>query len=160
MMTIQTDYGIVEYEEKDLVIFPDGLFGFPKLTKFLLLSLNEEDDSMLLMRSVEECNVEFVLINPFLLCPDYSPELTPEELSCLAVKEEGELSYYSICVVRKDYLENTVNLKCPLVINPQTRHGIQVILENSPYGYRHKLRSFSIVAKSTDRSDNHANTST
>ena len=141
-MTIQTDYGMVEYEESDLLIFPDGLFGFPKLTQYLLLYLNEDDDSMLLLQSVEECKVGFVLINPFLLCPDYSPELTPEELAC-------------------NYLENTVNLKSPLVINPQTRRGIQVILENSPYGYRHELRSFPTVAEPTNGSEKeHADTST
>ncbi len=152
-MTIQTDYGDVEYENSDLVIFPDGLFGFPKLTKYLLLNLNEDDDSMLLMVSVEECRVEFVLINPFLLCPDYSPILTPQELSCLDVAGEEELSYYAICVVKENYLENTVNLKCPLVINPQTRHGIQVILEDSLYDYRHEMRSFSAVVDSENGSD-------
>ena len=160
-MTIQTDYGMVDYEESDLLIFPDGLFGFPKLTQYLLLYLNEDDDSMLLLQSVEECKVGFVLINPFLLCPDYSPELTPEELACLEVQDSGELSYYSICVVRSNYLENTVNLKSPLVINPQTRRGIQVILENSPYGYRHELRSFPTVAEPTNGSEKeHADTST
>ena len=152
-MTIQTDYGVVEYEDSDLVIFPDGLFGFPKLTKYLLLNLNEDDDSMLLMVSVEECRVEFVLINPFLLCHDYSPTLAPQELSCLGVDEEEELSYYAICVVKENYLENTVNLKCPLVINPQTRHGIQVILEGSLYDYRHEMRSFSAVVDSENGSD-------
>ena len=152
-MTIQTDYGVVEYEDSDLVIFPDGLFGFPKLTKYLLLNLNEDDESMLLMVSVEECRVEFVLINPFLLCPDYSPTLAPQELSCLGVDEEEELSYYAICVVKENYLENTVNLKCPLVINPQTRHGIQVILEGSLYDYRHEMRSFSAVVDSENGSD-------
>lgn len=159
-MTIQTDYGAVEYEKDDLVIFSDGLFGFSKLTQYLLLNLNEEDDSMLLLKSVEEQRVEFVLINPFLLCPDYDPQLTPEELACLGVNDSEELSYYTICVVRENYLENTVNLKCPLVINPQTRHGIQIILENSPYGYRHELRSFSTVADSTDEGEEYADTST
>ena len=159
-MTIQTEYGAVEYEKDDLVMFSDGLFGFPKLTQYLLLNLNEDDDSMLLLMSVEEQRAEFVLINPFLLCPDYDPQLAPEELACLGVDDRDELSYYTICVVRENYLENTVNLKCPLVINPQTRHGIQVILENSPYEYRHKLCSFSTVADSTDEGDEYADTST
>ncbi|MCI9568371.1 MAG: flagellar assembly protein FliW [Lachnospiraceae bacterium] len=149
-MTIQTDYGVVEYEAKDLFIFSDGIFGFPKLTKYLLLCLNEGDDSMLLMLSTEDSKVEFALINPFLLCPDYSPALSPEELACLEAKDNSELSYYSICVVKENYLENTVNLKCPLVINPQTRRGIQVILENSSYGHRHELRSFPTIANSTN----------
>lgn len=149
-MTIQTEYGVVEYEAKDLFIFADGIFGFPQLTKYLLLCLNEGDDSMLLMLSTEDSKVEFALINPFLLCPEYSPSLSPEELACLEAKDNSELSYYSICVVKENYLENTVNLKCPLVINPQTRRGIQVILENSPYGHRHKLRSFPAIVNSTN----------
>ena len=43
-MIIQTDYGPVEYNEEDLITFPDGLFGFPKLTRYLLLRINEEED--------------------------------------------------------------------------------------------------------------------
>lgn len=162
-MTIQTDYGMVEYQEEDLLIFRDGIFGFPKLTRYLLLRMNDEDDSILLLLSVEESKVVFVLINPFFLTPDYSPVLAPEELACLESEDSGELSYYAICVVQNDYLENTVNLKCPLVINPKTRHGIQVILKDSAYGYRHKLRSFdSITNPPNDRtgSDHHADTST
>ncbi len=149
-MIIQTDYGSVEYSEEDLIIFPDGLFGFPKLTRYLLLRINEEedDDSMLLMVSEEDSNVVFVLINPFVLCSDYSPALSMEELACLSATENGELSYYVICVLRNDYLENTVNLKCPLVINPKTRHGIQIILKNTSYDYCHKLGSFSSVMES------------
>lgn len=146
-MTIQTDYGTVEYAPEDLITFSDGLFGFPKLTRYLLLRMNEEegDDSILLMLSVEDPNVVFVLINPFFLCPDYSPVLAPQELSCLSVEDSGKLSYYAICVVRNDYLENTVNLKCPLAINPQTRRGIQLILDNTSYEYCHKLGSFPSV---------------
>ena len=104
-----------------------------------------DDDSILLMLSVEDPNVVFVLINPFFLCPDYSPSLAPQELACLDVKDSGDLSYYVICVVRDEYLENTVNLKCPLAINPQTRCGIQLILENGSYEYCHRLGDFPSV---------------
>ncbi len=152
-MTIETDYGSVDYEEENLIIFSDGLFGFPDLKKYLLLSLDEEDDSMLLMISVEESKIGFVLINPFFLAPDYSPGLTSQELACLGAEDAGELSYYSICVVHDNYLDNTVNLKCPLVINPDTRQGIQVILENSSYECRHELRTFSAVTDSVDIQD-------
>lgn len=146
-MTIQTDYGAVEYSPEDLITFTDGIFGFPKLIHYLLLRMSEgeEDDSLLLMLSVEDPNVVFVLINPFFLCSDYSPSLAPQELACLDVTDSGDLSYYVICVVRDDYLENTVNLKCPLAINPQTRRGIQLILENSSYDYCHRLGDFPSV---------------
>lgn len=158
-MTIETDYGTIEYKAEDLITFSDGLFGFPKLTRYLFMRVNEEeeDDSMLLMLSVEDPQITFALINPFIIYPDYAPTLTPEELSCLKSQDSGELSYYAICVVQSNYLNNTVNLKCPLVINPLTRQGIQVILGNSSYGYRHKLRSFLTDADTINdqnRSDN------
>lgn len=149
-MTIETDYGTIDYEEENLITFPDGLFGFPDLKRYLFLALDENEDSMLLMISVDDSNVGFVLINPFFLCPDYSPELTPQELSFLSAKDIGELSCYSICVVRADYLSNTVNLKCPIIVNPVTRQGMQIILGNSAYECNHEFHSFSAVTESAE----------
>ena len=146
-MTIQTDYyGLIEYKEEDLIILPEGLFGFPDLKRYLPLMMDEEDDSMLLFQSVERPEVAFVLINPTCLLPDYSPSLTPEELAFLEVEDSGQLSYFVICVIHDNYLDNTVNLKCPLSINPTTRIGMQIIMEQSPYGFRHKLSSFPGLA--------------
>lgn len=154
-MTIETDYGTVDYKEEDLITFPDGLFGFPDLKKYLFLSLDEEteDNLMLVMISVDEPRIGFVIVNPLFLCPDYAPVLTPEELACVGVKESDELAYYAICAMHSNYLDNTVNLKCPIVINPETHCGIQVILENSSYGYRHEMRSFSTVVESDNTED-------
>lgn len=152
-MTIETAYGTIDYEEENLIIFSDGLFGFPHLKRYLFLSLYENEDSMLLMVSVDESEVGFVLVNPFVLCPDYTPEMTPQELACLSAKEIGDLSCYSICVVNSDYLNNTVNLKCPIMVNSETHQGIQVILENPSYGYRHEFRSFLAESGSADNQD-------
>ena len=146
-MTIQTDYyGLIDYKEEDLIILPEGLFGFPDLKRYLPLMMDEDDDSMLLFQSVERPEVAFVLINPTFLLPDYSPSLTPEELAFLEVEDSGELSYFVICVIHDNYLDSTVNLKCPLSINPTTRIGMQIIMEQSPYGFRHKLSSFPGLA--------------
>lgn len=158
-MTICTDYyGEIEYEKEDLVVFRDGLFGFPELQNYLPLYLNEGDDSIILMQSIENPDVSFVTINPLFFFPDYSPCLTPEELSLLSVTDSGELSYYVICVMKDDYLENTVNLKCPLAINPLTRIGMQIILEGSSYGFRHKLGSFLDITEADRRNANAGST--
>lgn len=160
-MTIHTDYyGEIEYEQEDLVVFSDGLFGFPELRNYLPLYLNEGDDSIILLQSTEKPEISFMTMNPMFFYPEYSPCLTPEELSCLDVNDSGELSYYVICVMKDDYLENTVNLKCPLVINPNTRMGMQVILEGSPYGFRHKLGSFMDIAEYVDGRDTDAGSTT
>lgn len=134
------DYGIIDYEDGDLFHFPDGIFGFAGVKHFLPLCLNEEEDStVLLLQGVEDPATAFLLINPFALDPDYSPLLTPEELQYLEVSSENDLSFYTTCVLQEDYRKNTVNLKCPVVVNPLTRRGMQVILENSPYSFRCEL---------------------
>lgn len=142
-MKIDTKYyGEIEYEENELLIFPDGLFGFSQYHAYLPLAMDEEDTSMLILQSTDEPYVAFFLIDPLSLLPSYAPVLTSEELSFLGVKSSNELSYYAICTAQKDYLDNTVNMRCPLVINPDTRKGLQVILSNADYGYHEPLRKF------------------
>ena len=141
-MTIHTAYyGDVAYEEEDLLLFPEGIFGFPNLTRYLPLSLEGGDAALLLLQSVEDEQTAFFLLNPIALPVGYAPSPTPEELALLGVQEAGELAYYCICVVRSDYLKSTVNLKCPLAVNPDTRQGLQLVLTDAAYDYRHPLRT-------------------
>ncbi len=164
-MKIDTKYyGEIDYTKDELVVFPDGLFGFSQYHDYLPLSMEEDDSSLLILQSVDEPYVAFFLIDAAALFPSYSPVLLPEELSFLEVNSSDELSYYAICTVKKDYLDGTVNLKCPLAINPDTRKGIQVILSNADYNYRHTLRS--LLGKEIKEQDNkkeinsHADTET
>lgn len=148
-MELQTkDYGSIEYEEEDLFFFPDGLFGFPEIKHFLPLCLNEQEDStMLLLHGVENPSIAFVVLDPFSIEPNYAPRLMPEELGYLGAGSEAELSYYVTCALKNDYLDNTVNLKCPLVMNPANRRCMQVIMEDSPYDYRKSLREFASIGE-------------
>lgn len=139
MNLITTDYGDIQYEKEDLILFSDGLFGFPDLTEYLLICLDEEDSSLLVLQSVQKPEISFAVINPVLLCPDYTPVLTPEELFSMNVEDSGELSYYAICIVKKDLADSMINLKSPLAINPKTLKGMQVILEGSQYLFRHRI---------------------
>ena len=144
MATLVTkEYGTLEYDPSDLIHFPDGVFGFTELHEYLPICFNEEEDStMLLYLSIDNPNIGFVIINPFALDPNYDPRLSEEEIQYLGAKDENSLVFYVICVLKENYLDNTVNMKCPLVINPETRTGMQVIMHNSSYGFRHTLRSY------------------
>ena len=42
------------------------------------------------------------------------------------------LCYYVLCVVREPVQESTLNFKCPVVVNPDSRRAIQVILNRMP----------------------------
>ena len=61
----------------------------------------------------------------------------------MGVHASEELCYYVFCAVREPVGESTVNLKCPIVVNPDEKKAIQVILGSGDYHMRHLLSEFS-----------------
>lgn len=142
-MILTTKYfGPIEYEQEDCITFPIGLFGFEEEHSFLLLPFESGGGKLLCLQSTVTPALAFVVMDPFSLRPDYFPELAPSELEQLGVHESQELGYYVLCVVRQPVGESTVNLKCPVAINPQSRVARQVILETDQYDMRHPLAEF------------------
>ena len=142
-MKLQTKYfGEIDYEAGELITFPDGLFGFEEEREFLLLPFDGSAGTLLCFQSVQTPALAFVAMDPFALHADYAPVLQPQELEALGVKESQELGYYVLCVVKKPVAHSTVNLKCPVAINPDTRVARQVILETDAYEMRHPLAQF------------------
>lgn len=142
-MKLQTKYfGEIDYEREDVLSFPAGLFGFEDEKEFLLLPFEGSGETMLCFQSVRTAALAFVSMNPFALAPDYEPVLQAHELAELGVAESAELAFYVLCVVKNPVADSTVNLKCPVVINPDTRVARQVILETDSYEMRHPLAAF------------------
>ena len=142
-MKLQTKYfGEIEYEEDEIITFPVGLFGFEEEHQFLLLPFEGSAGSLLCFQSVNTPALAFVAMDPFSLLPGYTPVLQPNELKELGVADSQELGFYVLCVVKKPVSGSTVNLKCPVAINPDTRVARQVILEADDYEMRHPLAQF------------------
>lgn len=139
ILKLQTKYfGEIEYEAGDVVHFPEGLFGFEEERGFLLLPF--DGGGLLCLQSVKTPALAFVVLDPFTLKPDYAPELEPSDLKAFGVSEAGDLGFYVLCAVKNPVSASTVNLKCPLVIHPETREARQVIMER--YEMRHPLAEF------------------
>ncbi len=139
-MKLQTKYfGEIEYDADDILTFPNGLYGFDEEREFLLIPFEGGEGSLLCLQSRKTPTLAFILMDPFALQPDYAPVLQRAELSALGVKDSGDLCYYVMCVVKQPVGDSTVNLKCPVAINPTTRVSVQVILDSPEYGMRHLL---------------------
>lgn len=142
-MLTQTKYfGEIEYDTDDVLQFDTGLFGFEEEQCFLLLPFAESNASLLCLQSLATPGLAFVLMDPFSLTPHYTPLLQAEELTTLSVTQSEDLCYYVLCVVGHPVSTSTINLKCPVVLNPETRHCMQVILEGDTYHMRHPLSEF------------------
>ena len=142
-MKLHTKYfGEIEYLEEDLLHFTAGPFGFEEEREFLLLPFEGSSGTLLCFQSTRTPALAFVAMDPFSLMPDYTPALQPGELKELGVSDSQELGFYVLCVVKKPVADSTVNLKCPVAINPETRVARQVILEADAYEMRHPLNQF------------------
>lgn len=142
-MKLDTKYfGEIEYMEDDLLHFTAGPFGFEEEREFLLLPFEGSAGTLLCFQSTRTPALAFVAMDPFALLPEYAPVLQPQELEELGVADSQELGFYVLCVVKKPVADSTVNLKCPVAINPETRAARQVILETDAYEMRHSLAQF------------------
>ena len=142
-MRLKTKYfGEIDCPEEDKLHFPEGLFGFEEEKEFFLLPFEGSEGSLLCFQSAATPGLAFVAMNPFSIKPDYAPVLTRKELNALGVERSEELCFYTLCVVRSPVEKSTVNLRCPVVINDQTRQAMQIILEEGGYTMRHLLSEF------------------
>ncbi|WP_461248487.1 flagellar assembly protein FliW, partial [Treponema sp. R6D11] len=67
-------YGSMEVDDKQKVSIPQGLFGFEEYIDYVLL--DSENPPFLWLQSVDEKEIAFVLINPFLFRKDYEANIT------------------------------------------------------------------------------------
>lgn len=142
-MKLSTKYfGEIDYSPENVLRFPKGLFAFEDEQEFLLLPFSGSDGSLLCLQSMTTPQLAFVMMNPFSLDGSYAPVLQPEELEELGVKDSTELCYYVLCAVKNPVSTSTVNMKCPVVINDESRQCMQVILEDDSYNMRHLLSEF------------------
>jgi len=139
-MRVKTKYfGEIDCSEEEKLHFPNGVFGFEEEKEFFLLSFEGGEGALLCFQSAVTPGLAFVAMNPFSLKPDYAPVLTPRELEELGVERSEDLCFYVLCVVRHPVGDSTVNLRCPVAVNDQTRRAMQVILEDDGYHMRHRL---------------------
>lgn len=138
-MQIQTDYiGEVEYSEEELIVFPEGIYGFEEYTKFIIVGELTKEFPFVWLQSVEDEKVVFVLTDPFLFLEEYDFSLNEENVEKLQIAGQEDLQVYGICVIPNEIKETTLNLKSPVVINANKRQGLQVILDED-WPYKHKL---------------------
>lgn len=123
--------------EDSIIHVPDGLPGFPELTRFVLVE-PVEDSAFQLLQSVEDEDIGMVVCVPWLFFPDYAPELSEEDQEDLGIDQPEDAVVF--CPVSLDGPERVhLNLMGPLIVNHQTRRGRQVVLADSGYPTRARV---------------------
>lgn len=128
-MVISTrDFGTLELDEKELIVFRSPIYGYEHLKKFALLSDDSAGSGLMWLQSVEEANTCFIILDPLVAGFAYEPEI-PDEIMDLLQLHEQEPVVCLMVVIPSDFKEATVNCKSPIVINPVKKFAAQVILD-------------------------------
>ena len=129
-------FGEVEIEDSKIINFPNGIIGFPDLTRFTLIHDEEEEsgkNTIRWLQSVDEPGFAMPVIDPLVVCPDYSPSVDESKVADIGdIKDEDVLVLVTVTVPH-DLTKMTVNLMGPFVINTESMKGVQTIVENSDY---------------------------
>lgn len=124
--------------ENAVVTFSEGLVGLAAARRFSFES-SPELEPLLRMRCLDRRELSFLVVDPALLVPTYHPGFHSEALSSLGIGERDPLLVLAIARISATIEECTANLLAPLLINPATMQGRQVILEPGTYTARHPL---------------------
>ena len=138
-MEIMTErFGKVSFSEDDILLFPQGLVGFPGKHKFILLN-QKEIDPFVWLQSVDDSRLVFLTIDPFIFFADYELEVQLESDLLQEIGTITDLGVIAIVTIAEDFKDSTVNLLGPIVYNLKSQKAWQLILDCSNYTTRHEL---------------------
>lgn len=139
-MRLETrQFGEVDYDETQLVTFPQGIAGFEEYTRYLLVE-TEDYLPFLLLLSVEEPEVGFPIVPTSAVWEGYAPAVPDEELKVLELAGPGDKPMvFCIVTLGKGRSEITANLRAPIYMNTAKRIGAQVIVGDDSYPIRHEI---------------------
>ncbi len=124
--------GKIEYADADIITLSAPILGFPDLSDFILIS-NEKSYPFLWFQSVQDKDICFILVEPELFIPEYTPKLNKREAKILGAEEETKMKLFAIVVVPDQPKNATMNLRAPLIVNVEKKLAKQVILEEDKW---------------------------
>ena len=136
-MKVQTSrFGEIEVEVADVISLPEGLIGFPELMRYVLLD-HDTDSPFKWLQSIDDGSMAFVVLSPLTFRPDYTVEVTEEEIGVLLLENPEDAVISVIVTIPMDPKKMSANLKAPLVFNLKNRTGKQVIVKDPQYQTKH-----------------------
>lgn len=129
----------------NLVELPLGLLGFEQIKKYALLA-DPAEQPFAWLRVADDRTLAFVVADPFLVLPDYRPDIPPADVEFLGLKSPADALLLGIVTIHGQN-HATMNLKGPVVINRHSHVGKQVIIANAnEYSVEHLLAVAEAVA--------------
>ncbi len=127
----------LEISQEQIFAFEPGLGGFPGLRRYALIA--EPDSAVEWLQSLEDPNISFALIEPFLFQPEYAFELPDRDAEALGMRDPGDALVRCVLTLDEDPEQITANLMAPLLLCRRTHLARQVVLQDGDQPLRARL---------------------
>lgn len=122
-----------------IITFTNGILGLEQYKKYVLLD-HPGTDIVKWLEAVDEPEVALPVTNPYHFFPNYTPNISRENLLQLHIKSPEEALVLCVLTIRAHTKDITINLKAPIIINPDLRLADQFIVDNPEYNIREPLQ--------------------
>jgi flagellar assembly factor FliW len=122
--------------DRGTITFADGLPGFEAHREYVLLTSGDLEPFACL-RGLGPDAPSFLAIDPRRLMTDYRRDLGDADRARLAARKDAALVW--LALVRARDTGATVNLRAPIVINPDAMRGLQLVDADETYPLDHPL---------------------
>ncbi len=119
--------------------FAAGLPGFPHAHAFRLGPWGPPGSPYLSLRSVDDPDVGFVVVPPWVFYPEYEFDLDEPTAEHLGLSVSDDAIVLAVVTLRERPDEATLNLLGPIVVNRHTHEAAQVVLPTTSYSVRAPL---------------------
>jgi flagellar assembly factor FliW len=144
-----TRFGDIDIDESRAILMKGGILGFEHLKRYVFL-VQDEEVLFCWLQCIDDSSLAFVVINPFVIKPDYKPVIQDDDLELLEIKSPKDVILMSIVTVHPDPFKVTANLKAPIVINIKKRLAKQVILDKLDYPIRYPIMNNKMIIGKED----------
>jgi flagellar assembly factor FliW len=137
---VQTSrFGVLDVPEDLVITFPEGIIGFEQCRRYVILH-NDDRSDFRWLQSLDSPSIAFPILNPNTFRPDYAPTISDIDAVLLGLTETCPMLGFTIVTIPANNPRGmTANLLAPLVINPETHEGKQVIVQDEGFATRHSV---------------------
>ncbi len=138
-MKVKTSrFGEIEVPDESLITFPDGIIGFRDATRFVIFECGD-DGIFKWLQSCDKPELAFVICEASLIKPDYQVMIGEKEREVLKLDNLEDGAVCLILIIPDNPQEATANLLGPIVMNSESRIGMQLVLVNPDYSARYRI---------------------
>lgn len=138
-MKIETRrFGSIEFDDRSIITFPEGLIGFAGSKRYILLGQGESQ-AVAWLQSLDDAELALPVVSAHVF-PTIYPDVSISEAAVAGGLEPhaDDLAVLAVLIAMPDQ-PPTVNLLAPIIIDTASRTGAQVFLQGSRFTTRELL---------------------